>query len=285
MEKIAAKKKFGQNFLKDNTVLEKIIQAMPKNELGLVEIGPGLGDLTEKLLGVKPLRAYEVDDELSVFLNTHFSSFLQNGRFELINEDVLSVWEKGSLSDYDYDIVANLPYYIATNIILRALKDTMCKSMTVMTQKEVALKFAALPKKKEFCSLSVLGQSIAKVRVLFDVPPSAFEPSPKVVSSVIQFEKFQEYEDIFTQDELKRFETFLRLCFAQPRKTLLKNLSSSYPKDVLLQTYEKLSLVANVRGHELDTKTFHNLFNILTKVEHGRRNTKTTNTKGQTSAS
>ncbi len=263
MQKLEAKKKFGQNFLKDTSILEKIIQAMPCNERRLVEIGPGLGDLTSRLLEVKALKAYEVDDELSMYLQTHFKKSLEDGRLNLVMQDVLAVWQKGSLEQSDYDIVANLPYYIATNIILKALKDTMCKSMTVMTQKEVALKFAAKTKQKEFCALSVLAQSIARVQVLFDVPASAFEPSPKVVSSVVRFEKFQEYEDIFCEDKLGGFEKFLRVAFTQPRKTLLKNLTQAYPKDVLIKLFETLALPLSVRGHELDAKTFHCLYEAL----------------------
>lgn len=268
-----AKKKFGQNFLKDSTIVDKIIQSM-SCENALVEIGPGLGDLTKRLLEVTDVKAYEVDNDLSVFLKDKFSSEIQSGRFKLIEQDVLKAWEDKSLRECDYDIVANLPYYIATAIILLALKDNRCKNMTVMIQKDVALKFAAKPKQREFCALSVLAQSIARVEILFDVEPSAFEPAPKVVSSVIKFEKFKEYEDVF--ENIERFEKFLKIAFSSPRKTLMKNLSRVYPKEHVRAVFEKLALPSQVRGHEIDTTTYHNLFKIVTKV-NDEQSTKQTN--------
>ncbi len=266
-----AKKKFGQNFLKDTSVLNKIIQSMSHNNNKLVEIGPGLGDLTSKLLEHKKVKAYEVDDDLSAYLKTHFCKQIQDGNLELIEQDVMLSWEQGSLEVGNYDIVANLPYYIATAIILRALRDTKCKNITVMIQKEVALKFAAKEGQKEFCSLSVLASSIAKVELLFDVLPSSFEPEPKVVSSLIRFEKFQEYEDIFSQDEFMRFEKFLKVAFSQPRKTLIKNLSQAYAKDTLIDSFERFKLPLHVRGHQVDTSTFLCLYENITKVQKYER--------------
>ncbi len=268
---IQAKKKFGQNFLKDSSIVEKIIQSM-SCENALVEIGPGLGDLTEKLLNVTDVKAYEVDNDLSVYLKEKFFEQIKDGKFQLIEQDVLKAWEEASLNDSDYDIVANLPYYIATAIILKALKDDLCKSLTVMIQKEVASKFAANPKQKEFCALSVIAQSVADVDVLFDVPSTAFEPEPKVVSSVIRFKKFKEKDVEFKSNE--KFEKFLKTAFAQPRKTLMKNLSSAYSKSHLQTFFQELSLPLNVRGHEVDTQTYHNLFKKLIKVTDDGKSTK-----------
>ncbi len=270
-----AKKKFGQNFLKDTTIVNKIIESIPcKNKL--VEIGPGLGDLTCKLLEIKEVKAYEVDDDLSVFLKSRFKEEIENKKFTLIEQDVMEV--KGSLEGGDYDLVANLPYYIATAIILRALKDKSCKNMTVMIQKEVALKFAAQPKQKEFCALSVIASSLAEARILFDVPPTAFEPMPKVVSSVIEFRKFNVL-DTFNEETMRKFEKFLRLAFAQPRKTLFKNLSQSYNKEELKDVFLALNLPQNIRGHEVDTKTYHRLFEKITKVIFNGTKQQTTNNK------
>ncbi len=272
-----AKKQFGQNFLKDSSVVYKIIQSMPKNDHQVVEIGPGLGDLTSRLLEIKKVKAYEVDDDLSVFLKTHFFEQIQNKNLELIEQDVLKAWEKGSLHEREYDLVANLPYYIATAIILKALKDKMCKNMTLMIQKEVALKFAALPKQRDFCSLSVLARSISDVQILFDVLPSSFEPEPKVVSSVIRFRKFQEYKDRFGDSSIDDFEKFLKVAFAQPRKTLMKNLSQSYPKQSLLEVFEKFDLPLQIRAHEIDTKTYHRLFENTLKVKDDGKTNKQQN--------
>ncbi len=258
-----AKKKFGQNFLKDDTVVAKIIQSM-SCENALIEIGPGLGDLTTKLLEVTDVKAYEVDNDLSVYLKDKFSDQIDSGSFKLVEQDVLEAWSGGSLEKNDYNIVANLPYYIATAIILLGLKDIKCKSMTVMIQKEVALKFAASKGQKEFCALSVLAQSVADVNVLFDVPPCAFEPAPKVVSSVIKFTKFEKSDKAFCGNE--KFENFLKVAFKAPRKTLMKNLSQVYEKEFLKDFFKRFDLPLTIRGHEVDTSTYHNLFKMITKV-------------------
>ena len=221
---IEAKKKFGQNFLKDTTVVSKIIQSMPQNERKLVEIGPGLGDLTQELLKVKALVAYEVDEDLCVYLRKKYATDIDEGKLTLVRTDVLKQFEKGSLCEEPYDLVANLPYYIATTIILEALEDPNCKSMTVMIQKEVAEKFAALPKTKEFTSLAILAQSIGTAAILFDVSPESFEPQPKVVSSILKINKQKEFVEgkfsgLFESDEqLQRFKKYLRCSFQSPRK-------------------------------------------------------------------
>ena len=228
---VVAKKKFGQNFLKDGNVLTKIIQAMPRNDRKLVEIGPGLGDLTQELLKVKSLVAYEVDEDLCVYLRKKFSKEIDMGSLTLVHTDVLSQFEKGSLLNEPYDLVANLPYYIATTIILEALEDPYCKSIEVMVQKEVAEKFAAVPKTKEFTSLAILAQSIGSAELLFDVDPTSFDPQPKVVSSILKIDKQKEFVEgsfsgIFeNKEQLQSFKKYLRSSFQSPRKTWLKNKS------------------------------------------------------------
>ena len=121
---IKAKKKYGQNFLKDESVLLKIIESMPKNNNKIVEIGPGLGDLTKKLVKYKDVRAYEVDRDLYSILRVEFINEIGSGRLDLVLTDVLEVWnEHSSLYEEKYDLIANLPYYIAANIILNGLSD------------------------------------------------------------------------------------------------------------------------------------------------------------------
>jgi len=137
MEKVIAKKKFGQNFLKDETVLQKIVEAMPNNDNKIVEIGPGLGDLTKYLVDVKSVEAFEVDTDLCKLLQKKFDKEIATKQLHINCGDVLEAWQS-SLVDEDYDLVANLPYYIATNIILKALADPKCKNILVMVQLEVA---------------------------------------------------------------------------------------------------------------------------------------------------
>ncbi|PKN14786.1 MAG: 16S rRNA (adenine(1518)-N(6)/adenine(1519)-N(6))-dimethyltransferase, partial [Deltaproteobacteria bacterium HGW-Deltaproteobacteria-24] len=150
MEKIKAKKQFGQNFLKDDSILNKIIEAMPNNNNRIVEIGPGLGDLTQRMLKYKDMTAYEIDSDLLSILRSKFANEIQSQKLELIHTDVLDIWkQKKTLYKDKYDLIANLPYYVATNIILQAIEDDNCENIIVMIQKEVAQKFAAHEGEKE----------------------------------------------------------------------------------------------------------------------------------------
>ncbi|BDY13136.1 16S rRNA (adenine(1518)-N(6)/adenine(1519)-N(6))-dimethyltransferase RsmA [Hydrogenimonas cancrithermarum] len=261
-EKIA-KKKFGQNFLKDETVLHKIIESMPNDDDPVVEIGPGLGDLTRYLVEIKDVTAYEVDKDLCEHLRRRFDAVISDGRLKLRCTDVLSHWDQESLEDRPYHMVANLPYYIATNIILRALKDPNCKSLLVMVQKEVAEKFSAQPGQKAFSALAVLAQSAGEVHLCFDVPPESFVPAPKVMSSVLRIVKKRTLDD-------SEFETFLKTAFTQPRKTLAKNLSARFDKKDVVAALDSLDLGPSVRPHEVETSLYHHLYKILKGDIDGR---------------
>ena len=251
-ERVEAKKKYGQNFLKDESVLRKIVEAMPKSDNKIVEIGPGLGDLTKFLVKVKSVEAFEVDTDLCKRLNITFKDEIATKRLHIHCGDVLEAWQS-TLVDEPYDLVANLPYYIATNIILKALADPMCKSLLVMVQLEVAQKFAAETGDKVFSGLSVITQSVGTASIVIDVPPTAFDPMPKVDSAVMLIQKHSDRSD-------KAFEDMLKVAFAQPRKTLLKNLSSHYDKTKLLELFEQLDLSLTIRPHQLHTTDYHQLY-------------------------
>ncbi len=261
-----ASKKFGQNFLKNDVYLHKIIQAMPNDNLRVAEIGPGLGDLTKELVKARNVTAFEVDKRLCEHLTTEFEEPIHNGNFELRCGDVLERWESGSLLDEPYHLVANLPYYIATNIILKAFKDEHCQSILVMVQKEVAVKFAAMPKQKEFSALSVLASSVGKATLCFEVEPEAFVPPPNVTSAVLLIEKDQSRDD-------EKFERFLKIAFAQPRKKLSKNLMTAFSKDIVNQTFTKLELDSNLRPHEAETSIYHHIYNELKDNLDGKQRT------------
>jgi len=255
MQKVVAKKKFGQNFLKDESVLFKIIESMPKNDNVIAEIGPGLGDLTKKLVDVKSVEAFEVDTDLCKHLNVAFKDEIKTSAFTLHCGDVLNVWQS-ELLDRKYDLVANLPYYIATNIILKALADPNCEHLLVMIQKEVAEKFAASNGEKAFGALSVIAQSIATAKIVVVVPPTAFDPAPKVDSAVLLLSKTASRSD-------EKFEKFLRVAFTQPRKTLMKNLSAHYGKELLKEIFEKMELLLTIRPHQLSVSDYHQLYKYL----------------------
>lgn len=277
-----ADKKFGQNFLKSDSYIHKIIQSMPDDNLKVAEIGPGLGDLTKELVKVRNVTAFEVDKRLCEHLSKVFEAATHDGRFELRCGDVLERWESGKLLDEPYHLVANLPYYIATNIILKALKDEHCQSILVMVQKEVADKFAAKAKEKAFSALSVLASSAGEAKVCFEVEPEAFIPPPKVTSAVLLITKEQTRDD-------KRFEAFLRVAFAQPRKKLSKNLQAAFDKILVAEAFNKLGLDSNLRPHEVAISMYHHLYNVLKdnlderKPKPGRKDSKarSANTKNQ----
>ncbi len=250
-----AKKRFGQNFLKDETVLHKIIEAMPNNDYRVAEIGPGLGDLTKFLVDVKSVTTFEVDTDLCKLLSDTFKDEIATNTLTLRCGDVLETW-KTSLLDEDYDLVANLPYYIATNIILKALADPLCHTILVMVQREVALKFAATAGEKNFGSLGIITQSIAEASIVVDVPPEAFDPMPKVDSAVLLISKTASRSD-------EEFEKMLKIAFTQPRKTLLKNLSSHYEKAKVSQALNELELSPTIRPHQVSTSDYHQLYKIL----------------------
>jgi 16S rRNA (adenine1518-N6/adenine1519-N6)-dimethyltransferase len=268
---IKAKKKFGQNFLKDESILEKIIQSKPKDAATVVEIGPGLGDLTQKLLtNCEKVVAFEIDLELCGVLQEKFAKELDTKQLTLVCDDVLEAWGENSLLDEAYHLIANLPYYVATNIILRALADNKCKSILVMIQKEVAVKFSAKVEDKAFSSLAIMANSIAKSRLLFDVGAECFDPAPKVTSAVLQLVKSAEFvqygnqEGLFeTQEEFQEFQAFLKAAFAAPRKTLYKNLQQLASKETILKCFEDLDLLQNLRPHQLPISKYHLLFKNL----------------------
>ena len=263
MEKVKAKKQYGQNFLKDTTILDKIIQSMPNNNNYLVEIGPGLGDLTKNLVKYKDMTAYEVDRDLIAILKSKFAIEIEQGKLKLIHTDVLEAWDKQkNLHDDRYDLIANLPYYIATNIILRAFEDSACEHIIVMVQKEVAQKFTARVNDKEYSSLGIITELISiNSRILFDVPPESFDPPPKVMSSILYIKKdMDKHLD-------KDFNKFLKACFVQPRKKLSKNLSSVIDKNTISKIYEELNINDNVRPHEVSSSLYSQMH---TRVKDGR---------------
>ncbi|MDN5104549.1 16S rRNA (adenine(1518)-N(6)/adenine(1519)-N(6))-dimethyltransferase RsmA [Aliarcobacter butzleri] len=263
MEKVKAKKQYGQNFLKDSTILDKIIQSMPNNNNHIVEIGPGLGDLTKNLVKYKDLTAYEVDTDLIGILKSKFAIEIEKGNLKLIHTDVLEAWDKlKNLHNGKYDLIANLPYYIATNIILRAFEDELCEHIIVMVQKEVAEKFTAKTNDKEYSSLGIITELISiNSKILFDVPAEAFAPPPKVTSSILYIKKDM------SKSLDKDFNKFLKACFIQPRKKLSKNLTTIFDKNIIFEIYKELNINDNVRPHEVSSSLYSQMY---TKVKNGR---------------
>ncbi|MBF7068505.1 16S rRNA (adenine(1518)-N(6)/adenine(1519)-N(6))-dimethyltransferase RsmA [Campylobacter volucris] len=268
---IKAKKHFGQNFLCDKSVIMKITQAIPKDTTNIVEIGPGLGDLTQELLKIPQvqLRAYEIDKDLIPILNKKFQNEIQGGNFELIHQDASLAFENGNLSKEEYFLVANLPYYIATNLILQALEDRKCLGLIVMVQKEVAQKFCANFKESNFSALSILCELICKRNLLFEIKPESFNPPPKVTSAVMKLEKIATYEQKI--ENLEDFKAFLRICFQNPRKQLISNFKDK--KGEILEIFNTLKIVPTSRAHEISVDQYLKIFKYLKdNYERGKQN-------------
>lgn len=260
-----AKKRFGQNFLKDETYLNQIIEAIPRTQSQLVELGVGLGDLTDKLLKDHHLVAYEVDKDLCSLLENKYESLIASNRLTLIQGDVMELKNQTAwLHPKPYFLISNLPYYIATYIILQLLRDKMCEGLLVMTQKEVANKFCANPMEKEFCALSVIAQSVGKPDFLFEVPSSAFEPAPKVTSAVFRIIK---HSNPLTLEEFQMLESLLKIAFIAPRKKLVKNLLSFYSKQSIERALQTLEIKEKIRPHEVPTSIYHQLLQFLETKE------------------
>lgn len=252
---IRAKKHYGQNFLTDKNVLERIIQAIPKGTQNIVEIGPGLGDLTQELLKISRVKAYEVDSELMPYLERKFQRELECEKLRLIHQDASKIC---SFDESEYLLVANLPYYIASHLILKALEDEHCLGLIVMIQKEMALKFCANEGESEFSPLGVLSAMICERRVLFEVEPSCFNPPPKVTSAVISLIKKGEFKDFC---KLKPFKIFLRDCFKAPRKQILRNLAVH--RSEVLELLAALGFRESARAHELCVDSYLKIYERL----------------------
>lgn len=266
---IRAKKKFGQNFLIDESIKRQIIQAIPNNLDRIVEIGPGLGDLTQKLIQLSgKIECFEIDSELYEILLDKFAGEILEQKLKITNADALESWDE--IARQEYFLVANLPYYVATNIILKALSDSKCRGLVVMIQKEVALKFSAQAGDSEFSALAILAGVRGDVELLFDVPATAFNPQPKVVSAVIRIIKDRN----LIGEELVEFEKFLKSAFSSPRKTLLKNLSSYSSKSLIESFLAKHNLPLTTRPHELCVALYLKLFKEAKNERREESNTR-----------
>lgn len=256
---IKPKKKFGQNFLKNACIVDKIIESIPKNVRNIIEIGAGLGDLTKQLCKVAKLTSYEIDAELYALLVPKFPSV------SFICDDANKALENGSLSEENYFLVANLPYYVATKILLNAIDDQRCDGFIVMIQREVAQKFCAKCGSRNFGAISIIAQLNGDIKMLFDVEPDNFVPPPKVMSSVIKFEKFN--QNLVDESKYSDFKRFLKIAFCNPRKTVCKNLSSNFANTN--EIFDALSIHKKLRPHEIKIALYVKIYQLI-KAKNGK---------------
>ena len=262
-------KKFGQNFLIDTSVLEKIVSAAQvAKEDRVLEIGPGIGTMTQYLAErAREVVAVEIDRNLIPVLQDTLSGY---DNVTLVNDDILKVDIRKQVKEKNggrpIRVVANLPYYITTPIIMALLEGHVpLKSITVMVQKEVAERMQTGPGTKDYGALSLAVQYYAKPELVANVPPNCFIPRPNVGSAVIHLLRYEK-PPVEVEDE-KRMFSLIRASFNQRRKTLANGLSNApelgVSRERVTAVLEELGLSPTVRGEALTLEQFAQLSNLL----------------------
>jgi 16S rRNA (adenine1518-N6/adenine1519-N6)-dimethyltransferase len=265
------KKSLGQNFLIDTNILRKIVKSAELTEMsGAVEIGPGIGALTEQLAKVcKKVIAFEIDHRLIPVLKDTLSPY---PHVSIIHQDFLKANVNQVLRDYFSDdqeisIVANLPYYITTPIIMKCLEDKLpFKNMVVMMQKEVGDRIVAKPGTKNYGSLTLAIQYFTTAEIVLHVPKTVFMPQPNVDSVVVRLRK-REKPIVEVKDESFFFKV-IKSSFGQRRKTILNNLTNSFEqgkekKELILACLNLAEIDPKRRGETLTIEEFAKLSDVL----------------------
>ena len=264
-------KKFGQNFLIDERVLEKIISAAEVNKDDFVlEIGPGIGTMTQYLAeNAREVMAVEIDKNLIPILSDTLSAY---DNVSILNADILKVDIAKIVEEKNggkpVKVVANLPYYITTPIIMGLFESHVpIDSITIMVQKEVADRMQVGPGTKDYGALSLAVQYYAKPEIVANVPPNCFMPRPKVGSAVIRLTRHEQCP-VEVEDEKFMFRV-IRASFNQRRKTLANGLNNApdiqVSKEDIAKALEELGVGASIRGETLTLEQFARLSNILKK--------------------
>ena len=259
-----AKKGYGQNFLVDPMLVERCAQQAHAED-AVIEIGPGIGSLTEQLARVaKHVTAYEVDEDLKLVLADTLSPY---DNIEIIWQDFLTCDIKTKVQELreqygSVSVCANLPYYLTTPVLFRLFEEAPeIPYITVMVQKEVGERFAAGVNTQEYGALSVEAQTLYDVRKLFNVPARSFNPRPNVDSVIIQFARRSETVD---PEDLQKFFTFVKACFRQRRKTVYNNLRDYHGSaDQALAVLERAGIDPRTRAQELSKVELRKLYDTL----------------------
>ncbi|AXI07535.1 16S rRNA (adenine(1518)-N(6)/adenine(1519)-N(6))-dimethyltransferase RsmA [Oceanobacillus sp. 143] len=268
--KFSFKKSLGQNFLVDVNVLENIVKnAGVSKESAAIEIGPGIGALTEQLaIHADKVVAFEIDGRLIPILKDTLSGYenVQLIHQDILKADVAKVVEENFDSSQEVHIVANLPYYITTPILMKLIRDRLpVTSITVMIQKEVADRMAAKPNTKSYGSLTIAIQYYTNAEVVMNVPKTVFMPQPNVDSSILKL--VLRDEPPVQVDNEDFFFRIVQASFAQRRKTLRNNLTShlgdQYDKEKISEILETAGIDGGRRGESLDMGEFAVLANTF----------------------
>ena len=269
----AFQKKFGQNFLIDSNVLESIIRGaeITKDDF-VLEIGPGIGTMTQYLCeAARQVVAVEIDKMLIPILEDTLSEY---DKVEVINQDVLKVDIKSLAEEKNngkpIKVVANLPYYITTPIIMGLFESGVpIDSITIMVQKEVADRMQTGPGSKDYGALSLAVQYYATAKVILNVSATCFMPRPNVDSAVIKLTRHKE-PTVNVADEKLMFK-IIRASFNQRRKTLVNGLKNSpelsFSKEQIVKAIEKIGKPETIRGEALTLEEFAELANAFTELK------------------
>lgn len=260
---LRANKKLGQNFLINEEIINQIIEKADVNKNDtIIEIGPGLGSLTAKLLeNANKVIAIELDSNMSNILKERFCLY---DNFELIENDVLKVNLNEIIEKYDsVKVVANLPYYITTPIIMKLLEERLkLKSITVMVQKEVGERFCAVPNSKEYGAITISINYYTKPEIIIDVPKDNFEPMPEVDSCVIKLD-VRDVPPVELKNE-KDFFNLIKAGFSQRRKTINNSLAGmGISKEKIKNVLEKLGIDSKLRAENLTMEQFADISNNM----------------------
>ena len=269
---IKANKNLGQNFLVSNDAINQIVNSgeIEKDDL-IIEIGPGLGTLTKELLErAKKVICVELDNKMVEILNERFSLY---DNLEILNQDILKTdlkeiikKEKNQNNIKDVKIIANLPYYITTPIIMKLLEEKLdLKSITVMIQKEVAERLIATPGEKNTGAITYTVYYYAEAKKIAEVPNTSFIPEPEVTSEVIRLD-IRKNPPVETKNIEMMFK-IIKNAFMQRRKTLLNSLTNTKifkNKEEGTKILKTLNLNENIRAEELTLKNFAEITDLLT---------------------
>lgn len=256
------KKFYGQNFISDENIIDKIVdKSCIDNDTLVIEIGPGIGSLTYKLAQKAGfVLCYEIDETLKPLLMDNMKNV---DNYKVVFQDFLKSDVNSDLKQFDYKkiyVVANLPYYITTPIILKIIEDKInVDKIVVMVQKEVGDRFKAQPNTKDYNSLSVYLNYYYNVKKVMDVSRHIFVPKPNVDSIVVEFTK-KENNYLLNNEDL--FFKLIRDSFKQKRKTLKNNLAG-YNLDKISEVLQKYHLDLNVRAEQLPIEIFVDIANNL----------------------
>ncbi len=269
--RLTLNKKLGQNFLADKNILKKIVDSAElKPDDRVLEIGPGIGTLTRELAArAGKLVAVEIDSRLMPVLE-ETTSCLSN--VKLINRDILKIdlrrlWEE-VFSPGRVKVVANLPYYITSPVIMKLLEeDFPLESVVVMVQKEVALRMTAAPGTKDYGAITVGVQYYSRPHLIATVPPAVFIPPPKVSSAIVKMDIRK--EQVFDVKDEKLLFLLVKKAFGHRRKTLLnalKGISGINDKEYVRRALESAGIDGNRRGESLSVEEFCKLANCMSKI-------------------